>query len=151
MHILNIGTPISSTKYHEVRNIDFLSGVTLLDADLIFWDVNTSHKQFPGSSGSVNTTHSQSTIDSLKANISKRKNELNEYFKIGRTLIITSPIFHKYNYTFQNSDAKEHLDFIDCLDITKPKYEYVTGQNIQALNRDFIDSYYLSNKKFRGQ
>lgn len=147
MQILNIGTPIFSIRQYEVRNIEFLSNITLLDADLIFWDVNSSHSQFPGSPNNLNNTQSQSTIQRINQSIENRKKELDEYFSIGRTLIITSPIFKEYQYSYKENDKIDKLDFINCLDISKPDYSLVSGQNMQTIDESFIHSYHHLNTK----
>lgn len=147
MQILNIGTPIISNRHYEVRNIEFLSNVTLLDADLIFWDVNSSHSQFPGYADNLNNTQSQSTIKSINQRIENRKTELDEYFSIGRTLIITRPIFKEYQYSNKDTDTIDKLDFINCLNIIKPDYSLVAGQNMKSIDESFIDTYLQLNTK----
>lgn len=147
MQILNIGTPIISNREYEVRNIKFLSSITLLDADLIFWDVSSSLSEFPGSSNNLNTTQTSNTIQRLKKEIENRKKELDEYFNIGRTLIMTRPIFNEYQYEYKDAEIIDTLDFIECLDIQKPEYKYVMGQNMHPVNESFIDSYHLLNIK----
>jgi len=147
MHIINIGLELSSTQSHKVRKTAFLSGPTLLDADLIFWNVNSSYGVFPGGYRNLNETDNNLNISNHEKNIESRKKELDEYFKIGRTLVITNPIFHKYEYKFKNGEENKVLDFINCIDIPKPKIKMVNGENMQTINETFVSKYYLNNKK----
>ncbi|GAG83714.1 unnamed protein product, partial [marine sediment metagenome] len=83
-----------------------------------------------------------------KRSIQKRRSEFDEFFKIGRTLILTNPIFHRYEYSTSDSEKVLSLDFIDCLDIEKPKYELVQGQNIQAIDNKAVNYFCVTNKRF---
>jgi len=145
MNIINIGTPITHLPDYQIHQTDIFSNLTLLDADIIFWDVNSSHNKFPGSYGTINRDVRPRTIENLKQQIQKRKKEFNEFFKIGRTLILTNPIFHRYEYSMSGSDEVLSLDFIDCLEIEKPKYELVQGQNIQSVDNKAINYFCHTN------
>lgn len=140
MHIINIGTPVMHSEKDKISTINFNSGVTFLDADVIFWDIASSFSNFL-----LGVSGNEKSIQGLKGCIKKRKQELDEFFKIGRTVFITSPVFERREYTIGESNTKEYIDLIDCFDIAKPKYEKVTGQNVQPISEPFVDSFYLLN------
>ncbi len=79
--------------------------------------------------------------------INKRKLEFDEFFNIGRTLIITSPIFYESNYKINNDGTSSKLDLIDCIPIKKPNFDKVQGKNIEAIDQPFIQEFLQSNKK----
>ena len=147
MHIINIGTQIHSNQISQVTDVPFFSSITFLDAELIFWDVDSSHKQFPGSPTKKNKIE-KVNLDSLQNFMNNRKDEFSEFFKIGRTLIITSPIFRQYEYTIEPSGEKFNLDFIACLNIKKPKISKVSGHNIDSNKEEYATEFLNKTRKF---
>jgi len=147
MHIINIGTPLHENKVSTITHTDFFSEITFIDAEMIFWDVESSYKHFQGSENWDNVCK-KSDFDYMKTLIMNRKNELNEFFKMGRTLIITSPIFHKYSYSFEDSKGSSYHDFIECLEIIKPQIDKVSGKNIEPSKKDIFIDFYNKTKQF---
>ena len=148
MHILNIGLDLKTSPRFKVRKTSFLSGPTLLDADIIFWNVNSSYNNvFPGGYRNINETDKNLAIANLEKAINNRKKELEEFFKIGRTLVITNPIFHRYEYKFKNGEENKILDYINCINIPKPNFESVYGENMKTIQEDFVSSFYRTNKR----
>ncbi len=147
MNIINIGVPLSTNQVSNVTDSPFFSEITFLDAEIIFWDVESSHSVLPGSHTKKNKTEKKN-IEILHKYIIKRKEEFSEFFKIGRTLIITSPIFNKYEYTCETNGEDFQIDFIDCLSIKKPKFSKIRGHNIDSNNDEFIVDFLRRNRNF---
>lgn len=147
MHILNIGTPITNNQNHKVANTDFLDGTTFLDAELIFWDVSSCISKFPGIPSRINFNEKENLVKSMKRQLQKRKKELDEFFQLGRTLIITNPNFQKYEYQYQNSDKVISLDYNECIDINPPVLESIKGRNMHSTNLDVVKMFVDSNKE----
>lgn len=148
MHIINIGTPILDSIHYKVSSTNFLSGTTFLDAEIIFWDVESSYSELLGNNYSINKTFGKDQILHLQEKIEVRKKEFEEFFEIGRTLIMTSPMFYDYKYTFQNDDSEIIINYIDSLDIPKPILEHVSGHVLEAVKDEIIESYYENIKDF---
>lgn len=146
MNIISIKIPLQSVAKYIVTNTNFFSNVTFLDAELIFWDVFSSYDIFPENIEKVHAT-SQERLNNWKQTIQRRKREFDEFFNIGRTLIITSPKFLRYKYKIPGSTEITYIDYIDCLNIDKPQYESISGKNIKTIPEDFIDTFYELNKK----
>jgi len=146
MQVITIGFPYSTTKSHNVSQINFFSNNTILDADLIIWDVNNS-TNFPGNPNTVSEV-TRKQYEEFKSGIDKRKKEFEEFFQIGRPLIIINPIFVNHSYTLsgESSDKHYYLNFLDSIDLPEPEIELANGQNITCISEKFASDY-LHHKK----
>lgn len=147
MNIININTQIISAENNNVTNTSFLSDDSLLDAELIFWDISKSYEYLPGSSGLNINNNYHKLAKEYKKLIAIRKNEFEEFFNIGRTLIITSPDFRIYEYKSTINHDKVTLDFIDSLEINKPIVEPKKGSNMEPLDEEHIKTFYSKSKQ----
>lgn len=147
MNIINIGTPILTNQVSKVTDSPFFSELTFLDAEMIFWDVESSHSVFPGTHTKQNKLEKEK-IETLREYLKNRKEEFNEFFKIGRSLIITSPIFNEYVYIDPATNNSFSLDFIECLNIKKPKISKVRGHNIDSASEKYINDFLQKEKRF---
>ncbi|MCC6727375.1 MAG: hypothetical protein IT258_22915 [Saprospiraceae bacterium] len=130
MNIISLGLTIKYASKYKVTRIDFNSTQTLLDADVIFWDVKSFEDEFALKSQLRNEA------ESYYNNIKRRKHEFSEFFKLGRTLVITSPSF--LDYTF---DTSKQLNFVSILPIEKPITIEKSGTSIQANNMSFMQEF----------
>ncbi|HCE57174.1 MAG TPA: hypothetical protein DER09_05055 [Prolixibacteraceae bacterium] len=149
MQIHNFGTKLNSAKYHNIVSVDFLSKKTILDAELIFFDIEHVHNSLL-SKIKENYLSKQSQITEQQRNhdakfkheifekIIDRKKQFNEFFEIGRILIITNPKFLRIDFDFQ--DKPYEIDLINCFDITKPSIVECTGNNIEIISNQSIES-----------
>lgn len=144
MKIFNINTPISEAKGFEIANTEFFSEMTFLDAELIFWDVKSSYDSLPGSEDIV-TKLSPDHYKHYVELFNNRTEELDTFFKLGRSLIITSPIFHDHRFVIENIDEQQTLSFGDCLTIYTPNVEYKAGTNILPIEEEFVQDFFHPN------
>jgi hypothetical protein len=148
MNVINIGTNIDQLKDHELTNTDLFSNETLLDADIIFWDVKSSYDNFSFKSDKVNEIISE-RFTYLKGLIEKRKKEFEEFFDLGRTLVIINPFFKDIFFSLNDNSKNEtlHINFKDCIGIDDIKYEIVNGKNIVSIDQTQIEAFVNSNIK----
>lgn len=106
----------------------------------MFWNVSTSYKFLPGNPDVLHTFPLVAIEPYIKL-FQKRKMQFEEYFKIGRSLIITSPVFHTYRFDPPESEPFQ-IDYFNCLGIEKPIVEKEAGTNIQAIEEAFVQNFY---------
>ncbi|MTE27288.1 hypothetical protein [Winogradskyella ouciana] len=140
MHIINIGTSIKSSSHYKVSNTSFLSGITFLDAELIFWNVSKSYNEMP-----ISNKNSNIMAQFAKC-IKNRKDEFDEFFEIGRTLIIIKPDFRDYVYRNGNQETK--INFIDALGIKKPILKPVKGHVLEPIRDDHTEHFLYECKEY---
>jgi hypothetical protein len=146
MQVINFGTQIESCSGFEVTPGNFFCQNTILDADIIFWNVESTYNYMPHKPLLINFLTS-SQKDLFTTGIKTRKIEFKEFFAIGRTLIITSPTFYNYQYKLKEDASKtEVLNIWDCLEISPPECSKNNGKNIETIDYDFANDFLGTNK-----
>jgi hypothetical protein len=139
-HILlvNVKDPIERPKgYHITHVKDIFSGHNILDAETIFWSVEDSKLPY---SGEV----TQAQFDVTQFQLQNLRERFDEFFEIGRTLILPSPNFH-LNRCILKSDGQNNrvLSFLNCLPIGKIETGHSIGTNLSPANphvKNFLDN-----------
>ncbi|MEQ8469866.1 MAG: hypothetical protein RIC35_01695 [Marinoscillum sp.] len=140
MHVINFGTPLQSGGQVKVRPGNFFGPNTLLDADMIFWNIQSTYSNMAGNPTRINVI-SPKEKETYEKGIILRKKEFEEFFHIGRTLVITAPIFHEYKYQIKEGSGNGTLDIWKCLPIDPPKCSINNGQNIETIDEWFTTNF----------
>lgn len=145
MQIINIHSIVTQSSAHDVTQTNLFSGNTLIDAELIFWDLESSHSNI-GNEHKANKV-SRISFEKYEQGIFRRKYEFDEFFQIGRCLIITSPYSYKISYIINESGESKQINIIDCLPLDLPTLENTIGKNIEAIDDEIISNFISHNKK----
>lgn len=150
MQVINIGTQIATCGNFDVSHSDFFSNNTFLDAEIIFWNIQSTYSNMGSSNSKLKIIESQQKkLYSEKLN--SRKKQFKEFFSIGRLLVITTPIDYKYHYKLKDDNKAEGtIDIWEALNITSPSCSTIEGKNIQG-NENYSANLFLdrhSNRLF---
>ncbi len=146
MRVLTLGFKFNPTTKYDIAEMPLKSGGTLIDGEVVLWDMGGA-KILPGNSDSSNYI-AQRNHSSLKIILENRRKEFDEFFKMGRCLIITNPLFDKFQYLpeEENGSGLGDLSYAQCLDIAIPNLEKKTGKNIQPITEEFVVKYFDSQR-----
>lgn len=149
-------------EHGNVSTDEFGSSITFLDYDVIIWDPNftlSSYEADRTSStyrGIKNLSEKDSTT--IQYDIKRRKNEIKELFKLGRTVIVfMAPnqisYYHtgekQFSGTGKNRVTTNIVNQIDLLSILPQKLNVTEakGSNIDCRASEPFKSFFTTNKK----
>lgn len=137
MNILSINYSIN---HRSVRQIKFLSNSSLLDADVILWNIDQTFDEFQTElmytpDGGAVLGLDKNYFNTLEGDLEKRKTDFYEFFSHQRILILQTPIISKKTFPVRdfNTDTIEEREIdllsligIGDLGIIKERGELVT-------------------------
>lgn len=142
MRIISIETQIPSMSGFDITKTDILSNATLIDAELILWDMSKSEQKLPVNLFNL-TALKRETYDNLAQGFATKQKEFEEFFKMGRTLVLFSPSFNAHNFNIINSEDEENvsLSILDCLPISHQEIESISGKSFSSNNIDGVENF----------
>lgn len=150
MNILEIGNTISGSK---TRIIKYLSNSYFLDADLLIIDLESIIEEFYALFIHVNAPQKaikQEVFTEFIMQVQKRKNELENYFKVGGNLLLFNGEKSLEKFFVQTGETlnKSEFDFLTLFNLTREDFEIkpASGHNVNSEHfyQDFFEQYICS-------
>lgn len=138
MRIINIDAFIPSNSDHEVSTTKIFSDDTLIDAELIVWNISSSETYLP----EIETIHIKQ-YENYKNRLSLRKEQFEEFFNLGRSLVLLSPLFLNHNYKISHDEniTEDQLSLLDCLPIERQEIEKMNGRNFSSVRIEAVEEF----------
>jgi hypothetical protein len=138
-HILDIEGVLNVDPSDDFRitRIGLFDNHNLLDGDLIFW--NPSVCRLPSDANKV----TKKDVDRIKIDLERLRLTFDEYFQMGRILVLNSPMFATRNYVLDG--ASINLSFSDALPIPLPSIRATKGTNTECAQEGDVTQFFLHN------